>query len=95
MYTKFGNFTLKNEFRNAKIDQLIERSIMRVFNERTSIVELVRDLRAMNVLAIFENDPRKIMDVRALTGIFNVGSWKMRKKAQKSFGHHDKIRDLC
>ena len=35
------------------------------------------------------------MDARALTGIFNVGSWKMRKRAQKSFDHLDKIRDLC
>ena len=33
------------------------------------MIELVRDLRAINVLAKFENDPWKIMDVRALTGL--------------------------
>ena len=33
------------------------------------MIELVRDLRAINVLAKFENDPRKIMDVRVLTGL--------------------------
>ena len=33
------------------------------------MIELVRDLRVINVLAKFENDPWKIMDVRALTGL--------------------------
>ena len=33
------------------------------------MIELVRDLRAINVLAKFENDPWKIVDVRVLTGI--------------------------
>ena len=33
------------------------------------MIELVRDLRAINVLAKFENDPSKIMDVRVLTGL--------------------------
>ena len=33
------------------------------------MIELVRDLRAINVLAKFENDPWKIMDVRVLTGL--------------------------
>ena len=32
------------------------------------MIELVRGLRAMNVLAKFENDPWKIVDVRVLTG---------------------------
>ena len=36
---------------------------------RTSTIELVRDLRVINVLAKFENDPWKIMDVRVLTGL--------------------------
>ena len=31
------------------------------------MIELVRDLRVINVLAKFENDPWKIMDVRVLT----------------------------
>ena len=31
------------------------------------MIELVRDLRAINVLAKFENDPWKIVDVRVLT----------------------------
>ena len=44
------------------------------------MTELVRDLRAINVLAKFENDPWKIMDVRVLMVIFHVRSWKMRKK---------------
>ena len=33
------------------------------------MIELVRDLRVMNMLAKFENDPWKIMDVRVLTGL--------------------------
>ena len=33
------------------------------------MIELVRDLRVINVLAKFENDPWKIMDVRELTGL--------------------------
>ena len=33
------------------------------------MIELVRDLRAINVLAKFENDPWKIVDVRVLTGL--------------------------
>ena len=49
------------------------------------MIELVRDLRAINVLAKFENDPWKIMDVRVLTVIFHVRSWKMRKKIAKIF----------
>ena len=49
------------------------------------MIELVRDLRAINVLAKFENDPWKIMDVRVLTVIFHVRSWKMRKKFAKIF----------
>ena len=49
------------------------------------MIELVRDLRTINVLAKFENDPWKIMDVRVLTVIFHVQSWKMRKKIAKIF----------
>ena len=49
------------------------------------MIELVRDLRVINVLAKFENDPWKIMDVRVLTVIFHVRSWKMRKKIAKFF----------
>ena len=45
------------------------------------MIELVRVLRTKNVLATFENDPRKIMNVRALTAIFNVRSWKMAARA--------------
>ena len=33
------------------------------------MIELVRALRVINVLAKFENDPWKIMDVRVLTGL--------------------------
>ena len=33
------------------------------------MIELVRDLRVINVLAQFEIDPWKIMDVRVLTGL--------------------------
>ena len=33
MFNKFGDFSLKNESRNAKIDHLIKWSIMRIFNE--------------------------------------------------------------
>ena len=33
------------------------------------MIELVRDLRTINVLAKFENDPWKIVDVRVLTGL--------------------------
>ena len=55
--------------------------------------ELVRDLRVINVLAKFENDPWKIMDVRVLTVIFHVRS--MRKKiAEIFFGDYEKTRNL-
>ena len=30
--TKFGDFSVKNEFRKAKIDHLIKWSIMRILN---------------------------------------------------------------
>ena len=33
LYTKFGDFNLKNEFRNVKWGRLIKWSIMRIFNE--------------------------------------------------------------
>ena len=33
------------------------------------MIEIVRDLRAINVLAKFENDLWKIVDVRVLTGL--------------------------
>ena len=33
------------------------------------MIKLVRDLRAIYVLAKFENDPWKIVDVRVLTGL--------------------------
>ena len=33
------------------------------------MIELVRDLRVINVVAKFEYDPWKIMDVRVLTGL--------------------------
>ena len=33
------------------------------------MIELVRDVRVINVLAKFENDPWKIIDVRVLTGL--------------------------
>ena len=47
------------------------------------MIELVRDYRAINVLAKFENDLWKFIDVRALTVIFHVRSWKRRKKIAK------------
>ena len=59
------------------------------------MVEIVRDLRVINVLAKFENDPWKIMDVRVLTVIFHVRSWKMRKKIAKNFfADYEKTRNL-
>ena len=48
------------------------------------MIKLVRDHRAINVLAKYENDPWKFTDVRALTVIFHVRSWKMRKKIAKN-----------
>ena len=39
----------------------------------------------MLVFATFENDLRKIADLRALTVIFNVQSWKTRKNFAKDF----------
>ena len=39
----------------------------------------------MNILATFQNDPWKFTDVRALTVIFHVRSWKRRKKIAKIF----------
>ena len=43
----------------------------------------VWDHRAINVPAKFENDPWKFTNVRALTVILHVRSWKMRKKFAK------------
>ena len=40
---------------------------------------------AMNVLATFLNDPRKFKDVRSLTVIIHVRSWRMRKKISPKF----------
>ena len=57
------------------------------------MIELVRDLRTINVLAKFENDPWKIMDVRVLTVIFHVQSWKMRKKIAK-ICHYNEFRGI-
>ena len=39
----------------------------------------------MNILAVFQNDPWKFTDVRALTVIFHVRSWKRRKKIANFF----------
>ena len=33
IYAEFGDFSLKNEFRNVKRGQLITLAIMRIFNE--------------------------------------------------------------
>ena len=49
------------------------------------MIELVRDPRVLNVLAKFENEPWKITEVRALTVIFHVRSWKIRKKIRQIF----------
>ena len=43
---------------------------------RTSMMELVWDLRTINVFATCENDPRKNAVLLVLTKIFNVRSWK-------------------
>ena len=59
------------------------------------MIELVRDISIINVLTKFENDPWKIMEVRVLTVIFHVRSWKMRKEfAKKIFGDYEKTRNL-
>ena len=59
------------------------------------MIELVRDLRVINVLAKFENDPWKIMDVRVLTVIFHMRIWKMQKNSAKFFfGEYEKTRNL-
>ena len=52
---------------------------------RTSIIELVPDLWAMNVLAVFQNDSWKFMDVRALTVIFHVQKLQNAKKIRQFF----------
>ena len=49
------------------------------------IIKLVPYLRAMNVLATFQNDPRKFTDVRVLMVIFHVRIWKMCKKNLQNF----------
>ena len=61
------------------------------------MIKLVRDLRAINVLAKFENDPLNFTDVRALTVIFHVQSWKMGEKKSPNFFFfcdYDKTRNL-
>ena len=53
---------------------------------------------AMNVLAIFQNDPWKFTDVRALTVIFHVQSLQVGKCEKKSpkffFGDYEKKTEL-
>ena len=49
------------------------------------MIELVRDLRAINVLAKFENDPWKIMDVRVLNGDFPCAKLENAKKNRQKF----------
>ena len=49
------------------------------------MIKLIWDLRAMNVIATIENDPRKIMDVKVPTMIFNVRSQKMHRKFAKKY----------
>ena len=44
------------------------------------MIELVRYLRSINILAKFENDPWKFTDVRVLTVIFHV----RRRKTQSN-----------
>ena len=46
------------------------------------MIELVRDLRVINVLAKFENDPWKIMDVRVLTGLVCPAARRARPPAR-------------
>ena len=46
---------------------------------------LVQDLRAINVIATFQNDPWKFTDVRMLAVIFHVQSWTMPKKIRQNF----------
>ena len=48
------------------------------------MIELVRDLRAMNILATFQNDPWKFKDVRVLTMIFHVRccNWRVWKNPE-------------
>ena len=48
------------------------------------MIELTRDLRTINIFATFENDQRKIADLRALMVIFNVQSWKTSKTFAKT-----------
>ena len=47
------------------------------------MIELVRDLRNMNILATFQNDPWKFTDVSTPTVIFQVA--KCEKICQKFF----------
>ena len=49
------------------------------------MIKLVRDLRVINVLAKFENDPWKIMDVRVLTVIFPCAKLENAKKNRQNF----------
>ena len=48
------------------------------------MIELVRDLRVINVLAKFENDPWKIMDV-SVNGDFPCAKLENAKKNRQNF----------
>ena len=59
-------------------------------------MELARDFKTLNVFATFKKVLRKIADLRAVTLIFNVGSWKTRKNVAKDFFYnYEKTRKLC
>ena len=55
------------------------------------MIELVRDLRVINVLTKFENDPWKIMDVRVLRWFSMCEVGKCKKNSPKFFlGDYEK-----
>ena len=69
----------ENESRNAKIDLFIKYSIFAHIQwGGTSIIKLICELGKINVVATFENYPRMFTDLRALTSIFIMRSWKTR-----------------
>ena len=60
------------------------------------MIELVRDLRVINVLAKFENDPWKIVDLRVLTALVGIAKFENAKKKlpKMFFGEYDTTRNV-
>ena len=48
-----------------------------IWSNKTHIMELIRDLKKINVFGMFENDPSKILDMRTPTVVAECNLWSL------------------